>query len=61
MINFKDGILSEEEKELFLKKAKEHKEDEVIDEMDKEELTDVKEKIENKEINFEEKNNKINK
>ena len=24
MINFKDGILSEEEKELFLKKAKEH-------------------------------------
>lgn len=61
MINFKDGILSEEEKELFLKKAKEHKEDEVIDEMDKEELTDVKEKIENKEINFEEKNNKIRK
>ncbi len=61
MINFKDGILSEEEKELFLKKAKEHKEDEVIDEMDKEELTDVKEKIENKEINFEEKNNKISK
>ncbi len=61
MINFKDGKLSEEEKELFLKKAKEHKEDEVIDEMDKEELTDVKEKIENKEINFEEKNNKISK
>lgn len=61
MINFKDGILSEEEKELFLIKAKEHKEDEVIDEMDKEELTDVKEKIENKEINFEEKNNKISK
>lgn len=61
MINFKDGILSEEEKELFLKKAKEHKEDEVIDEMDKEELTDVKEKIENKEINFEVKNNKISK
>lgn len=61
MINFKDGILSEEEKELFLKKAKEHKEDDVIDEMDKEELNDVKEKIENKEINFEEKNNIINK
>lgn len=61
MINFKDGILSEEEKELFLKKAKEHKEDEVINEMDKEELTDVKEKIENKEINFEEKNNIISK
>lgn len=61
MINFKDGILSEEEKELFLKKAKEHKEDEVIDEMDKEELNNVKEKIENKEINFEEKNNKISK
>lgn len=61
MINFKDGILSEEEKELFLKKAKEHKEDEVIDEMDKEELNDVKEKIENKEINFEEKNNIISK
>lgn len=61
MINFKDGILSEEEKELFLKKAKEHKEDEVINEMDKEELTDVKEKIESKEINFEEKNNIINK
>ena len=61
MINFKDGILSEEEKELFLKKAKEHKEDEVINEMDKEELTDVKEKIESKEINFEVKNNIINK
>lgn len=61
MINFKDGILSVEEKELFFKKAKEHKEDEVIDEMDKEELIDVKEKIENKEINFEEKNNKISK
>lgn len=61
MINFKDGILSEEEKELFLKKAKEHKEDEVINKMDKEELTDVKEKIESKEINFEEKNNKISK
>lgn len=61
MINFKDGILSEEEKELFLKKAKEHKEDEVINEMDKEELNDVKEKIENKEINFEEKNNIISK
>lgn len=61
MINFKDGILSEEEKELFLKKAKEHKEDEIINEMDKEELTDVKEKIESKEINFEEKNNIINK
>ena len=61
MINFKDGILSEEEKELFLKKAKEHKEDEVINEMDKEELTDVKEKIESKEINFEEKNNIISK
>ena len=42
-------------------KAKEHKEDEVINKMDKEELTDVKEKIESKEINFEEKNNKISK
>lgn len=61
MINFKDGILSEEEKELFLKKAREHKEDEVINEMDKKELTDVKEKLESKEINFEEKNNIINK
>lgn len=52
MINFKDGKISEEEKELFYKEVLEKREDYIINQMDKKELSQIKEKIIDKEINF---------
>ena len=52
MINFKDGKISEEEKELFYKEVLEKREDYIINQMDKKELSQIKEKIIDKEIDF---------
>ena len=52
MINFKDGKISEEEKELFYKEVLEKREDYIINQMDKKELSQIKEKIIDEKVDF---------